>query len=89
MKLDINEADDVPLALVLSEEEHRLLAELLTGRSDRRVAFHLDTSDRTVRRRVSDLMRRFGAPNRFTLGVMLGQLGLARIGQRRPGSGAA
>jgi hypothetical protein len=34
-------------------------------------------------------MRRFGAPNRFTLGVMLGQLGLVRIGQRRPGSGAA
>lgn len=89
MKMRIGEADDVPLSLVLSDEEHRLLAELLTGRSDQRVAFYLDTSDRTVRRRVSDLMRRFGVPNRFTLGVMLGQLGLVRIGQRRSGSGAA
>ncbi|GLH97199.1 LuxR C-terminal-related transcriptional regulator [Phytohabitans aurantiacus] len=89
MKLNTDEADDVPFAFVLSEEEHRLLAELLTGRSDQRVAFHLDTSDRTVRRRVSDLMRRFGAPNRFTLGVMLGQLGLVRIGRHRPDSRAA
>lgn len=69
----------------LSDDDHRLLAELLTGRSDRRVAYYLSTSDRTVRRRISGLMRRFGAANRFSLGVILGQLGLVQIKLPQPG----
>lgn len=63
----------------LTESDRRLLYELSTGRSDKRVAARLDTSDRTVRRRMSAMMRSFGISSRFSLGVVLGQLGIVRI----------
>lgn len=73
-------------AATLSIDEQALLLELLSGRSDKRVALRLATSDRTVRRRVSVLMRRYGVGNRFALGVIIGSLGVLPAGpaERKP-----
>jgi DNA-binding NarL/FixJ family response regulator len=73
----------------LTEDERRFIAELVTGRSDKRVASRLRTSDRTVRRWVSELMRRYGVTSRFALGVALGQRGLAQVSPVDPPPGPA
>lgn len=65
--------------IMLNPEELQLLRELASGRSDARIANRLDTSDRTVRRRVADLQSRFRVPGRFALGVLIGQLGIVKI----------
>ncbi|MGW0771746.1 response regulator transcription factor [Streptomyces sp. NPDC002676] len=61
-----------PLAqpqVVLSEAEQQILAALLQGLTDQAIARRLNTSDRTVRRMVAQLMERLGAQSRFEAGV--------------------
>ncbi|MFB7501969.1 helix-turn-helix transcriptional regulator [Streptomyces broussonetiae] len=61
-----------PLAqrqVVPSESEQQILITLLQGLTDQAIARRLNTSDRTVRRMVAQLMERLGAQSRFEAGV--------------------
>jgi len=74
-------------ATSLSDEDRRLIRLLATGQTDQQVAHRLGWGLRTVQRRVSALMSKLDAPNRFVLGFLVGQiLGGADVpsGRNRP-----
>lgn len=69
----------------ISDDDGNLLSLLVSGLTDRAVADHLGWSERTVRRRVSDLMSRLDARTRFQAGyqaVALGWLTADEEGRR-------
>lgn len=72
--------------------DRMLLDALARGGKDEVVARRLGVSPRTLRRRMTDLMRRLGATSRFQAGVFAAQSGIiaqpADRGQHTPGGGA-
>ncbi|MFK4071360.1 LuxR C-terminal-related transcriptional regulator [Streptomyces sp. NPDC029674] len=52
-----------------TETERQILTMLMQGLTDRAISRHLETSDRTVRRTVAQLMERLDAQSRFEAGV--------------------
>lgn len=58
-----------------STETKRLLTNLAAGLTDRAIARDLDVSERTVRRRISQLQELLGAQTRFQLGVQASRHG--------------
>ncbi|MEW2390436.1 helix-turn-helix transcriptional regulator [Streptomyces venezuelae] len=58
-----------PQDLHPTETERQILAMLMQGLTDRAISRHLETSDRTVRRTVAQLMERLNAQSRFEAGV--------------------
>jgi DNA-binding NarL/FixJ family response regulator len=59
----------------LTADEVRLLSLLVGGVSDKSIATQLKISQRTVQRRVQDLMRRADVRNRMQLSWQVGKLG--------------
>ena len=59
----------------LTDDELRLLSLLVGGVSDKSIATQLQVSQRTVQRRVQDLMRRANVRNRMQLSWQVGKLG--------------
>ncbi|EWM18430.1 LuxR family transcriptional regulator [Kutzneria sp. 744] len=59
----------------LTADEARLLSLLIGGVSDKSIATQLQVSQRTVQRRVQDLMRRVDVRNRMQLSWQIGKLG--------------
>ena len=59
----------------LTADEVRLLSLLIGGVSDKSIATQLQVSQRTVQRRVQDLMRRADVRNRMQLSWQVGKLG--------------
>lgn len=58
-----------------STETRRLLTNLAAGLTDKAIARDLDVSERTVRRRISQLQELLGAQTRFQLGVQASRHG--------------
>ncbi len=58
-----------------STETQRLLTNLAAGLTDKAIARDLDVSERTVRRRISQLQELLGAQTRFQLGVQASRHG--------------
>ncbi|MGI8876754.1 MAG: hypothetical protein ACR2KP_20995 [Egibacteraceae bacterium] len=65
------------------EATAQLVSLMLAGLPDEAIARRLDTSTRTVQRRVKRLMDDFGAGNRLQLGWQLASRGLDAEGQKR------
>jgi sugar-specific transcriptional regulator TrmB len=68
---------DVPDAAAPDDDAGRLVALLAAGLTDEAIARQLGVSARTVQRRVSELMERLGARNRFQAGIQIAHRGLA------------
>lgn len=66
---------DVPTAGPVAPEERELLSLLVAGVSDKAIATRLGVSNRTVQRRISDLMERTGAQTRMQLAWQVAGLG--------------
>jgi DNA-binding NarL/FixJ family response regulator len=60
---------------ILTDEDRLLLYYLAIGSTQENTAKRMQMSERTLRRRVDELCRRFGATSLFALGIMLGQSG--------------
>jgi DNA-binding CsgD family transcriptional regulator len=69
------------LDLELAPRESALIELLATGHTDTTAAARLHISSRTVRYVLRDLMDRFGAENRFQLGLALGTRGVRPTGR--------
>lgn len=65
----------VPAVPELDEKDRAILALMYTGATDEEIARGLSMSRRTVVRRVSALLLRLGAVNRFQAGVWAARLG--------------
>ena len=60
----------------ISPLEVALVKSVAAGNTQEAIAGQLRISERTVRRRLDDLCKRFGVESHLALGIMLGQLGL-------------
>ncbi|HMJ74555.1 MAG TPA: LuxR C-terminal-related transcriptional regulator, partial [Iamia sp.] len=69
---DTDEVSEVP---ELSERDRELLALLAAGLKDRAIAHTLGVTERTIGRRVTDLMERLDAGTRFRAGARAAQRG--------------
>ncbi|MEV8373233.1 helix-turn-helix transcriptional regulator [Kribbella sp. NPDC056861] len=72
-QLDRYDADE-PGAV--SDVEQRIISSLAAGLTDDRIANELDISQRTVRRYIARIERRFGAVSRFQLGMQIMRTGM-------------
>lgn len=68
LAIPVSSGSDVGL-MADSPETVRLLTNLAAGLTDRAIASDLQVSERTVRRRISELQRMLGAQTRFQMGI--------------------
>lgn len=72
----IDAAREVP---VLSERQHHLVAGIVAGRTNRTLARQLQVSEATIKREMSELLRRFDVPNRMALAATVVRLGFGWV----------
>lgn len=75
-------APNQPPAMTLTEREQRLLSLLADGLSNKQLGDELYLSPSTVKKHLSDLMRKLGAPTRAGVVSRAHQLGLLTPGER-------
>jgi DNA-binding CsgD family transcriptional regulator len=66
---DRRSGDERRTGLHLTPREREVLALVLRGEQNKEIALRLDVAEQAVKAKVSDLLRKFGVPNRAALGV--------------------